>query len=403
MSIKEKRISTWYTSISIWSSEEILVMHILKEKDGHAEATLLSHDEIMRVLELMIRRMDVIDSRCASGFPLYSPGVSGQWTTSGGGSWVGGFWAGCWWLRSWITGAASDRHKASDICRRLSSKIHADSINRSLIFWYGASLGDLWFGDTSARELAAEATVAIAASYDPEMNCIPLGIGMGGGSEGNQRVTIDTLAALIQLLDRSKHVVYHYIARCHADTLLAACQARGGAFHAGARFQDGGFRPVDRAGAWSRGQAWAMLGLTRAAARWGEPYLTHARSACEYWKHSRLAAFPPDRLDQPAQHRDPSSAVIASLAMLSLAELASDTDQWHAYAHQQVTSIIRSQYFTGLHGTTQNEDETHSGIFGGCCYETSQGKKELVESVWGSYFLMAALCVLVGVIEPNRC
>jgi unsaturated chondroitin disaccharide hydrolase len=89
--------------------------------------------------------------------------------------------------------------------------------------------------------------------------------------------------------------------------------------------------------------------------------------------------------------------------MLSLAELASDTDQWHAYAHQQVTSIIRSQYFTGLHGTTQNEDETHSGLFGGCCYETSQGKKELVESVWGSYFLMAALCVLVGVIEPNRC
>jgi unsaturated chondroitin disaccharide hydrolase len=56
-----------------------------------------------------------------------------------------------------------------------------------------------------------------------------------------------------------------------------------------------------------------------------------------------------------------------------------------------------------VHGTTQNEDGTASGIFGGCCYETSQGKKELVESVWGSYFLMAALCVLVGLIEPNHC
>jgi unsaturated chondroitin disaccharide hydrolase len=147
-----------------------------------------------------------------------------------------------------------------------------------------------------------------------------------------------------------------------------------------------------------------MLGLTRAAARWGEPYLTHARSACEYWKLSRPAPFPPDQLDRPAEPRDPSSAVIASLAMLSLAELAPNTDQWRASAHQQVTSVIRSEYFTGLHGNNaQNEDGTASGIFGGCCYETSQGKKELVESTWGSYFLMAALCALVGIIEPNHC
>lgn len=380
-------------------------MHILEEKAGSADTPLLSRKEMVHALELMIRRMDAIDSCCADGFPLYSPGSAGQWATSMGGSWVGGFWGGWWWLRSRITGAVPDRRKASDICRRLSSKIDADSINRSLIFWYGASLGDLWFGDIDARELAREAAAATAASYDPQMDCIPLGTGMGGGSEGNQRVTIDTLAALIQLLDHSEHAAYRHIARCHADTLLAVCHAHGGAFHAGACFQDGGFRPVDYAGAWSRGQAWAMLGLTRAAARWGEPYLTHARSACEYWKHSRPAPFPPDRLNQPAQPRDPSSTVIASLAMLSLADLTPDGGRWHDAALRQVAAIIRSRYFSGFAGNNDHAgcgDEPAPGIFRGCCYKTHPGRNELVESAWGSFFLMAAVSVLAGICDPNH-
>ncbi|MBN9126214.1 MAG: glucuronyl hydrolase, partial [Nitrosospira sp.] len=180
-------------------------MHIPEKKAGSVDTSLLSRKEMVHALELMIRRMDAIDSCCADGFPLYSPGSAGQWVTSAGGSWVGGFWGGWWWLRSRITGAVPDRRKASDICRRLSSKIDADSINRRLLFWYGASLGDLWFGDIDARELAREAAAATAASYDPQMDCIPLGTGMGGGREGNQRVTIDTLAALIQLLDHSGH------------------------------------------------------------------------------------------------------------------------------------------------------------------------------------------------------
>ncbi|HVW64059.1 MAG TPA: glucuronyl hydrolase [Nitrosospira sp.] len=380
-------------------------MQSLEGKAGSVDMPLLSCEELMRALELMIRRMDIIDSGCAGGFPLYSPGNAGQWVTSAGGSWVGGFWGGWWWLRSRITGAAPDRRRASDICGRLSSKIGADSINRSLIFWYGASLGDLWFGDTGARELARQAAAAIAASYDAKMNCIPLGTGMGGGSEGNQRVTMDTLAALIQLLDRNGHAAHRHMVRRHADTLLAACRTQSGAFHAGARFHDGGFRPADRAGAWSRGQAWAMLGLTRAAARWGEPYLAHARSACEYWKHSRPASFPLDRLDKPAP-RDPSSAVIASLAMLSLAALTTDGDRWHEAAWRQVTAVIRSRYFTGFAGNDEHAGcggEPAPGIFRGCCYETHPGRNELVESAWGSFFLMATISALAGICEPNHC
>jgi unsaturated chondroitin disaccharide hydrolase len=390
-------------------------MHILEKKACRPQTTLSSREEMMHALELMLRRMDAIDARCTDGFPLYSPGEAGQWVTSPGGSWVGGFWGGWWWLRSRLTGSAADMRKAAEISRRLSSKTGADSINRSLIFWYGAALGDLWFGDIHAHALTRESIVAIAASYDPEMNCIPLGPGMGGGKEGHRLITLDTLASLIQLLNRSEHSVYHHISRCHADTLLAACRTGNGAFHTAARFEQGSFRPVDQAGVWSRGQAWAMLGLSRAAAQWGEPYLTHAQSACAYWKRSRPDPFPANRLGHPAELCDPSSAVIASLAMLSLAKLMPGGRPWRTHAHRQVTAILRSRYFIGLEeheedeghegdgGYPESGEGTASGIFRGCCYKTHSGTNELVESVWGSFFLMATLCVLVDAIEPNHC
>ncbi len=365
-----------------------------------ADEKLLSHEEILHALELMIYRMDAIAADCTNGFPLYSPGSTDQWLVSPGGSWVGGFWAGCWWLRAKVTESGSDRHKASAICQRLDNKISADSINRSMIFWYGAALGDIWFSDEHARKLVKEAVAALAASYDPEIRCIPVGTDMGGGKEGNRHITIDTFAPLIQLFSRSESSQHEYISRWHADTLLAACRTDKDAFHTAACYEQGNFRPTDQAGEWSRGQAWALLGLSRAAAQWGEPYLSYARSACEYWRDSRSELLPPNRLCHPSGLCDPSASVIASLATLSLADLIADGEQWRTYAHQQITAIIRSQYFSGFQ---ENGDKAAQGIFWGGCYKTNQGKDELVESAWGSFFLMSTLSILVDAIKPGDC
>ena len=374
---------------------------------GNADHQLLSSKEMIDVIELMFRRMEMIDDICENGFPLYSPGNTNRWIVSPGGSWTGGFWGACWWLRSRITESAFDQCKAALICQQLTAKIRIDSGHRSLIFWYGAALGELWFCDAQARALTQQSVAALALSFNSKLNCIPLGTAMGGGFKGDQSISIDNFAALIQLLGRSKQDLHHYMAQHHADTLLAACRRNNGAFHPAIYFDGRGFQPDGQAGLWSRGQAWAMLGLSRAAARWGEPYLTYARSACEYWQHSRPQPFPPNRLDQPEHCTDPSAMVIASLAMLSLARLVPDGESWRTYAHRQISAIIRSRYFIGLREDDarhpENQSSAVSGLFWGCCYKNKQGEEELVESVWGNFFLMAALCVLTGFADPDHC
>ena len=205
---------------------------------------------------------------------------------------------------------------------------------------------------------------------------------------------------------------------------MSACRTAKDGFHTAACHEQKSFRATDQAGEWSRGQAWALLGLSRAAAQWGEPYLGYAGSACEYWRYSRPDLIPPNRLNQssglnavdlgsakpspegegvpalPSGLCDPSSAVIASLAMLALADLVADGEQWRIYAHQQITAIIQSQYFTGFQ---EKNDTAAKGIFWGCCYNTHQGKEELVETAWGNFFLMAALSILIDAIEPGDC
>ena len=367
---------------------------------GHS---LLSQQEIKLAIKWMLGRMDYIDSACFDRFPLYSPANTGQWATSSGGSWIGGFWGGWWWLRAHITKSISDRVKASEICRRLSSKMAVNSLNRSFIFWYGAALGSHWFGDVDAQVLERDSIFAITATYNADLKCFPLGKAMGGGENGNQCISIDSLAALVQLLGNSAVEQDRIMLQDHVDTMLENCFEAQGAFHASAIYSQGKFKTSDKAGAWSRGQAWGMLGLCRAAAIWREPYLTYALTACEYWKNSRTDAIPLNCLGSSNELLDPSSAVIAALAMITLADLIPDGGLWRTSAHRMITDVVRSQYFLGckapeVDGENQAVD---SGIFQGCCYRTSPGQEELAETPWGSFFLMAVLCTLAQIIKPE--
>jgi unsaturated chondroitin disaccharide hydrolase len=334
-------------------------------------------------LHSLLTRLNDIDSQCAAGFPLYSIGNNSEWLISQSGSWMGGFWTGCWWLRAHLTQSTADYAKAVALCEKLSDKIQLDSSYRSLIFWYGAAVGDVWFRNDTARHITIEAATALATSYDSHTRCVPLGTALGAGTAGQRIITVDGLAALIDLLTYSGDSEQAAIARQHTNTLIDACLTKTGAFHAEAQYVDGYFQATDRAGDWSRGHAWAMLGLTHAAQQWGEPYLTMARSACDYWCSSRPEPLPLNRLSEPSGLQDASATVIASLAMLSLAEQVTDSEQWRDLAAQQLNAIVQSEY-------------VNNGIFSGCCYKIKPQQIINVESSWGLFLLMLAFKNLIN-------
>lgn len=333
---------------------------------------------LSNALQRLLTRLDEIEQQCGDTFPLYSIGNSNEWLVSKGGSWMGGFWAGCWWLRAYLTKSTADYAKAVAIIEKLGDKIELDSSYRSLIFWYGAALGDVYFQHNAARQIADLAVDALASSYNAQIGCIPLGTALGGGEAGQHTLTVDGWASLIDLLCYGGDDELELIARQHTDMLIAACGTENGAFHSEAHYASGRFHTTDVAGDWSRGQAWAMLGLTRAAKQWGEPYLSLAKSACNYWRNSRPQFPPLNRLSAMTGLHDPSATVIASLAMLSLAEQVADGQQWRDLARQQLIALINSEYF-------------NDGVFSGCCYKIKPQELALVESSWGSFLLLEAL------------
>ena len=69
-------------------------MHILETKRCNTEEQLLSREEMMNALGLLVHRMDAIDVQLRKRLPPLFARDHDQWIASPGGSWVGGFWSG---------------------------------------------------------------------------------------------------------------------------------------------------------------------------------------------------------------------------------------------------------------------------------------------------------------------
>lgn len=345
----------------------------------------LTGAETQRAIEAILTRLEQINAVCGEGFPLY---CDGAWKVSAGGSWLGGFWAGLWWLRAVHTGRPTDRQQALRIAERLRDKLDCDSHHRSLIFWYGAGLGAQLLADPQAAALASAATQRLAHGFDPVRCCIPLGRDLGGGAQGDQRLSIDPLAATLNLFALSADPGLLSLGRQHLHTSFRACAGSGGAWSSHATYAQGQWQAGEGAGDWSRGQAWAMLGLGNGARLYGVPFRDDARRAIQYWLRSRSVGVPLNRLGQPNGPTDPCAAAMASLALQAQALDCAEGPVWQQEAGRMLAAIVRGADFV-------------DGRFTGHCYRTSATQEQKVESACGSFFLLAALMAWAAQIDPR--
>jgi unsaturated chondroitin disaccharide hydrolase len=364
--------------------------------------------DVWPALERLLRRVEVTGSTVTAGFPHYGEPATGRWTTSPAGDWTGGFWGGMCWLAAHVTGAQRYRDWARECAERLRPRAHSDTVFRGFLFYYGALLGALLSADARAGEIALDGARAWAGSYSSKAGAFPLGAEAEEASDvGHGEANVDTVqgaALLVWAARQAGEPAWREMALSHARRHVEFCIRDDGSVCQSASFDPATGRMLRRythkgitdQSTWARAQAWAVVGYTLMHQWTGErDFLDVALRTADWW----LAHAPADRVafwdfDDPAvpdTNRDTSATAIVAAALLKLGALApAGRGRVYAEAGAATTRALVERYL---------DDR---GILGHGCYNKRLGLATRHELVWGSYYLMEALAVLAGKLEPSR-
>jgi len=359
-------------------------------------------------LERMRGRVIRTAESAPAGFPHFADPATGAWTCSPAGDWTGGFWNGMLWLSALATGDARVRRWAETWTERLRSRVRSDTVFRGFLFYYGAALGDILLDDPLGREAGLQGASALAASYNPRAQALPLGSEAEEASDvGRGEANVDTVQAAALLLWAARHTGDKTLrdvalghARRHVELCLrddgSVCQSASFDPATGAMLRRYTHKGITDHSTWARAQAWGILGWT-VAAQWSgdRSFLTPATTAAEWW----LAHAPADRVafwdfDDPAipgAPRDTSATAIVAASLLKLAALSAEpaAARYHGAAEATALALVERH----LHD---------DGLLADGCYNTRINLATRHELIWGSYFLYEALHVLSGPLDPLR-
>ncbi len=270
-----------------------------------------------------------------------------------------------------------------------------------MIFWLGAAGAEMIGAGSEITELAAQAARRIASSFDPALGVFPDGTALGRGSAGRTGCTIDPCFAIVRLLTwagsrcggrRQNPHCPTELGLAHARVLLGGVLPDGSAPTAFAAVDGSAVVPVAMPGRWARGQAWALLAVAAAGQVDGPSWVPVARALAGHW--AALPTPPPDRLPpgaEPGGLVDTGASAIAAYALLTL----SGWDIAHAEAHRSAAEAQVSTLVTAHLAGTRTEP---IGSLRDGCYATRPGIRTPVESVWGSFFLLASLLTMEGTL-----
>ncbi|MEU0194287.1 sugar ABC transporter permease [Streptomyces afghaniensis] len=316
-------------------------------------------------LESVLGRVAFTLTEAGDRFPLFADSRSGEWTTTGRGSWTGGFWAGLLWLRARHTGQETDREAAMRFTGRLTDWVEADTATRGLIFWYGTALADT----REAAALRARAARACRDAYDSELGLVPWGSAFGGP---RLLARVDGVPGMVPLLAS----VDPPAARSHLHRHLELCVGQGPSCWSWRYARPAGWAPCDDPPpGWSRGRAWLLLAVADAAHRLDTDDLAEAVGPL-----LQEPAVPPADAAHPDGPLDTSAAAITAVALLKLGH------------REQAVALLDE--LVGTHVTADGR------LLNGC-YDLATGMATRHELVWGDYFLAYALAALAGLVDAH--
>ncbi|MGB8258274.1 MAG: hypothetical protein WCE71_23405, partial [Pseudonocardiaceae bacterium] len=276
--------------------------------------------------------------------------------------------------------------------RSLQPWVTTNAVARAMVLYSAtdpADASDAVVCDPAVARLRENGARALAAAFSHALGAIPDGTALGKGEVGARTCTVDATSSVIGLLCAAPKVPgAQNVARQHARTLLGAA-APDGRVHPEHRLRaDGtGSEPIGCAGAWARGQAWALLGATEAVRVWGAPWLAPARAIAANW--TTLPVPPADVAGEPGPV-DTSAAAIAADALRLLAAADPERSAAHRAAAQNLCAELVRAHLTG--SAPGLLPKSPRGVLAHACYRTGPRGREQVECVWGGYHLLRALC-----------
>lgn len=368
--------------------------------------------------ERMFERINATAREITSGFPNYADTETGEWTASEDGHWTGGHWVGELWLAYKVTGEEQYREWAEEWCEMLRPRTSSSTIFRGFLFYYGAALGEILFGNRVAQEAALEGARGLFDMYNRQAGVVPLGTEAEEASDvGDEQTNIDATGAISALFgwasEKTGDTSFREAAAKHAQRQIEFCIREDASVCQSASFdpQTGELeRRFSHKGyaedsTWARAQAWGMLAYTLSA-RWMpqyEEFLETAIRVSDWW----LEHVPKDRVafwdfadpGIPNVERDTSATAIAAASLLKLSELVSDDDLKSRYrdAAQETVRVLVEDYLT----STGPDDSRPTGILTEGCYNKHIGLATSSELIWGDYYLFEALQVLDGKINAT--
>jgi unsaturated chondroitin disaccharide hydrolase len=342
--------------------------------------------------------------RRSPDFPHITSG--GKWVYTTDGVWTGGFWAGSLWLAYAESADAEFRRAAEAFSGKLLARAH-DERNHDLGFmFYPSAIHAHRIAPNPAYvQASVEAARSLARQFNPVGNFIP-GWGFFGGKEWSGSSLVDTLMNLPLLVWASRNGGEDHlfdVAMRHAATSIRHHQRANGSVyhvfhfdeHTGEPLQGGTYQGLAAESSWSRGQAWALTGLSLLAGMTGRAQFLDAaaRVASFLEPHLQGAPVPPWDYDvsDPAAPRDSSAGAITAFGLIRLARISGNPR--HAVLARSVLQALTSRCLA---------PPDQDSILAHATADLPHGLGIDESTAYGDYYFLKALIALRDSARPAR-